>query len=165
MSWYQGRRIQAGQIAANADGDSPVPHPHSPPLQSCLSHLALEIILRSATETNHKIMSEAESQHTEFFFSVLQSNPNPGLTESWKYSKSYSGRWQDSMNGHNTQHCGQTSMQQQKSIPASQYVDDQRLCALLTVCSSGSPNKLNKNKSPVCCYTIYTTKLCSSTHY
>lgn len=36
---------------------------------------------------------------------------------------------------------------QQKSIPVSLYADDQRLCTLLTACSSGSPNKLNENKS------------------
>jgi hypothetical protein len=118
VSWYQGRRIQAGQIAVNADGDSPVPHPHSPPLQSCISRLALEIILMSATETNHKIMSEAEIQYRELFFPVLQPNLNPGLTESRKYSVSYSGRQQDSTTGDNIQHCGKTSMQATEINPS-----------------------------------------------
>jgi len=60
VSWYQGRRIQAGQTVVNAAGDSPHPHPHSLPLEFCHCLPALEIILMSATETN-KVMSETET--------------------------------------------------------------------------------------------------------
>jgi len=63
VSWYQGRRIQAGQTVVNVDGDSPRPHPHSLPLEFYHCLPALEIILMSATETNNKVMSETETQY------------------------------------------------------------------------------------------------------